>query len=1186
MKAFIQPVEELEELQEARKKVKASCGIVQISGCMDAQKSHMMYSMGDGFKHKIIVTFSEQKAREIYDDYRFFDKSALTYPAKDILFYQSDIRGNLLTKERIQVLKRLAGGEPVTVITTYDALMNRMAELDNFTSAVKKITTGDELNLTKMSHELVQMGYTKNYQVQSPGEFALRGGILDIFPLTEENPYRIELWGDEVDSIRSFDAESQRSIENLEEFTIYPAAEFVLSNKATAAGIAKIEKESKKIEKRFREEMKTEEAHRVKTNFEALREEIEELGGGANIDSSISYFWDKSVSLLDCFDKNETILYLDEPVRLLEQGRVTEQEFSESMKQRLEKGYILPGQMDALYASTEIQARLSAMHCVALAALDMKVNELDITNRFHIQVNSVNPYNNSFELLVKDLGRYKKNGYRVIVLSGSKTRAEHLAKDLLDEGLNSFYSEDYDHLVKPGEIMTAYGKVKRGYEYPMLKFVVISESDIFGSEKKKKKRRVYEGEKIQSFRDLNIGDYVVHENHGLGIYRGIEKVEVDKTEKDYIKIEYDKGGNLYILATQLELIQKYAGSDAKKPKLNRLGSPEWNKTKSKVRGAVKEIAQELVLLYATRQNKDGFVYGPDTVWQREFEEMFPFEETEDQVLAIEATKQDMESKKIMDRLICGDVGYGKTEVAIRAAFKAVQEGKQVVYLVPTTILAQQHYNTFVQRMKDFPVRVDLLCRFRSASEQKKSIEDLRKGMVDIVIGTHRVLSKDVQFKDLGLLIIDEEQRFGVAHKEKIKQMKNNIDVLTLTATPIPRTLHMSLIGIRDMSVLEEPPMDRMAIQTYVMEYNEEMVREAINRELGRGGQVYYVFNRVNQIADMAIKIEALVPDAVVAYAHGQMKEKELEDIMYRFINGEIDVLVSTTIIETGLDISNVNTMIIHDADNMGLSQLYQLRGRVGRSNRTAYAFLMYKRDKMLKEIAEKRLAAIKEYTELGSGFKIAMRDLELRGAGNLLGAQQSGQMEAVGYDLYCKMLNEAVKTAKGITPEEQFETSVDIKLDAFIPVTYIQNEYQKLDIYKRIAGIENEEEGEEMLEELIDRFGDPPKSVTNLLLIAQIKAKAHQVYIKEVMQKGNEFKLVIYERAKIDVAKIPELIDLYKTRLKFMPDAKGPYFILPFKLNDRKDEPEALALLDEFLKNACSILVEREKEQEKSEKQT
>ena len=539
--------------------------------------------------------------------------------------------------------------------------------------------------------------------------------------------------------------------------------------------------------------------------------------------------------------------------------------------------------------------------------------------------------------------------------------------------------------------MVCYGKIHKGFEYPILQFVVITETDIFGSEKKKKKRRrTYEGEKIQSFTDLSVGDYVVHENHGLGIYRGIEKIEVDKTVKDYIKIEYSGGSNLYILATQLEQIQKYAGKDAKRPKLNKLGGQEWGRTKNRVRGAVKEIAQDLVKLYAAREKQQGYVYGPDTVWQREFEELFPFEETEDQEIAIEETKKDMESSKIMDRLICGDVGYGKTEIAIRAAFKAVQENKQVVYLVPTTILAQQVYNNFSQRMKDFPVTVDLLCRFRSAAEQKKTIEGVKKGQVDIIVGTHRVLSKDVTFKDLGLLIIDEEQRFGVAHKEKIKQLKTNVDVLTLTATPIPRTLHMSLIGIRDMSVLEEPPMDRVPIQTYVMEYNDELVREAITRELAREGQVYYVYNKVRDIDEVTQRIQQLVPEANVAFAHGQMKETELERIMYSFINGEIDVLVSTTIIETGLDISNVNTMIIHDADNMGLSQLYQLRGRVGRSNRTAYAFLMYRRNKMLKEVAEKRLAAIKEYTELGSGFKIAMRDLEIRGAGNLLGAEQSG----------------------------------------------------------------------------------------------------------------------------------------------------------------------------------------------------
>lgn len=711
----------------------------------------------------------------------------------------------------------------------------------------------------------------------------------------------------------------------------------------------------------------------------------------------------------------------------------------------------------------------------------------------------------------------------------------------------------------------------------MLKFVVISESDIFGGEKKKKKRkRIYEGEKIASFTDLNIGDYVVHESHGLGIYRGIEKIEVDKTEKDYIKIEYAGGGNLYILATQLEQIQKYAGAGAKKPKLNKLGGQEWNKTKSRVRGAVKEIAEDLVKLYAVRQNEQGFAFGPDTVWQKEFEEMFPFEETEDQDLAIAATKADMESTKIMDRLICGDVGYGKTEIAIRAAFKAVQDGKQVAFLVPTTILAQQHYNNFVQRMKDFPVNIDLLCRFRSSAEQKKTIEKLKKGQVDIIIGTHRLLSKDVVYKDLGLLIIDEEQRFGVAHKEKIKQLKTNIDVLTLTATPIPRTLHMSLIGIRDMSVLEEPPMDRVPIQTYVMEYNEELVREAISRELARGGQAYFVYNRVREIADVATKIAELVPEANVAYAHGQMKETELENIMYRFINGEIDVLVSTTIIETGLDISNVNTMIIHDADNMGLSQLYQLRGRVGRSNRTAYAFLMYKRDKMLKEVAEKRLAAIKEYTELGSGFKIAMRDLEIRGAGSLLGERQHGHMEAVGYDLYCKMLNEAVKEAKGIAVEESFDTSIDIVIDAYIPMGYIPNELQKLDIYKRIADIETQEETEEMTEELIDRFGDPPKSVENLLYIAKIKSMAHRLYFTEVAQKGESVRFTLYEKARIDVAKIPELVAAYGQKVTFTADPKNPYFTYHLKKNSRDKNVDIKSVVEQFLADAGKFLAERE----------
>lgn len=1178
MKSFTEPLLGLKEYEELKNTLSKEKGIIQVSGCIDAQKPHLIYAVSKEKKNRLIVTFNEQKARELYENYRFYDRQAVYYPARDVLFYQSDIRGNLLTAERLQAVKAILDLEQVTVITTFDALMDRIAPLENLKSGILEYSVGNFMNIEEMKQKLVQMGYERNYQIESAGQFAVRGGILDVFPLTEEVPYRIELWGDEIDSIRSFEVESQRSIENMETVRIFPACEVVLNAKETEAGLEKIEKETERLYETFRKEMKTEEAARIRKSTDTLKEAITELGSVGNLESYLNYFLEKTVSFLDYFAEEESMVFLDEPARITEKGRVVEQEFSESMKHRLEKGYILPGQMKALYSGSEIFAALEKKQCVAVTTLDMKVSELEIKYKFNIQTKMVNPYNRSFELLIKDLQRYKKNKYRVILLSGSRTRASHLAEDLQNEDLSCFYSEDFEHEVQPGEVMIAYGKLKKGFEYPDIKFVVISESDIFGGEKKrKKKRRIYEGEKIQSFTDLNVGDYVVHERYGVGIYRGIEKVEIQKTVKDYVKIEYDKGSTLYILATQLEAIQKYAGADAKKPKINRLDGQEWHKTKSRVKGAVKEIAKELVELYAVRQQTEGYQYGEDTVWQKEFEEMFPFEETEDQELAIEATKKDMESTKIMDRLICGDVGYGKTEIAIRAAFKAVQEGKQVVYLVPTTILAQQHYNNFVQRMKDFPVQVDLMCRFCTPGQVKKTVEGLKRGMVDIVIGTHRVLSKDVEFKDLGLLIIDEEQRFGVAHKEKIKQMKKNVDVLTLTATPIPRTLHMSLIGIRDMSVLEEPPMDRMPIQTYVMEFNEEIIREAIHRELARNGQVYYVFNRVNQIEDAASKIAELVPEANVSFAHGQMKERELENIMYQFINGEIDVLVSTTIIETGLDISNVNTMIIHDADNLGLSQLYQLRGRVGRSNRTAYAFLMYKQNKMLKEIAEKRLSAIKEFTELGSGFKIAMRDLEIRGAGNLLGAKQHGHMEAVGYDLYCKMLNEAVKTLKGIAAPEQFDTTIELDMDAFIPPAYIPNEFQKLDIYKRITGIENQEESEEMLEELIDRFGEPPKSVENLLTIAQLKAKAHNCYYTEIKENGDKIKFTFYPQAKINPANIAAMAQTYDGALQFVRDSKAPYFEYVRGKNTRQRAKGTLEVVEQVLEETKVFLLEKDK---------
>jgi len=1182
VKAFVEPLESLSGFTELKKALKKQAGLYSITGCIDPQKPHMMYGCNDGRRNHIIVTFHEQKAKELYEEYRFFDPEVVYYPAKDVLFYQADIRGNVLTAERMRALKAIHEQEQVTLITTFDALMNTQTPPEKIWDSILKLAPGDELSLDDVMAQLVRMGYEKEYQVETMGQFALRGGILDIFPLTEENPIRIEMWGDEIDTIRTFDTESQKSIENIEEIHIYPACELVLTEDEKREGIQRLLTEAKKTSDKLRKAMKTEEAHRMLSQAEEKAEEWGELSIYAGMDAYLSYFCQERKGLLDYFAPEDSLLLFDELTRCVERGKQTETEFSESMKHRLEKGYVLPGQIKELFTEKEIIAKCQSYTSVAFAALDAKANGLKQQGVFGIHVKSVNSYNNSFELLVKDLKNYKKNHYKIVLLSGSRTRAKRLAEDLLNEGLNCFYTEDYDHELLEGQIMVCFGKVRRGYEYPILQFAVITESDIFGGEKKKKKRhRTYEGEKIQNFTDLNVGDYVVHENHGLGVYKGIEKIEVDRTLKDYIKIEYAGGSNLYILATQLELIQKYAGKDAKKPKLNRLGGQEWTKTKSRVRGAVKQIAGDLVKLYALREEKNGFVYGPDTVWQREFEELFPFEETQDQVLAIEDTKKDMESTKIMDRLICGDVGYGKTEVAIRAAFKAVQEGKQVAYLAPTTILAQQIYNTFSQRMKDFPVRVDLMCRFRSATEMKHTVEGLKKGQVDIVVGTHRILSKDVEFKDLGLLVVDEEQRFGVTHKEKIKQMKTNVDVLTLTATPIPRTLHMSLIGIRDMSVLEEPPMDRLPIQTYVMEYNEEMVREAISRELARDGQVFYVYNKVKDIADVTAKIQSLLPEANVAFAHGQMKERELEKIMYRFINGEIDVLVSTTIIETGLDISNVNTMIIHDADNMGLSQLYQLRGRVGRSNRTAYAFLMYRRNKMLKEVAEKRLAAMKEYSELGSGFKIAMRDLEIRGAGNLLGAEQSGHMEAVGYDLYCKMLHEAVKEAKGDVVEEKFDTSIDIHTNAYIPPTYVANEMQKLDIYKRIAGIETEDEAEEMLEELIDRFGEPPKSVQNLLSIARLKYFAHSLYIKEISQKGNELKLVMYEKANINPVMIPQVVQQHAPFMGFTADAQNPFFMYQLNGNSREKGKDMIEILQNLL-NSMVILVEKRENEEKS----
>lgn len=1107
----------------------------------------------------LIVTYSEDRAKEIYEAYHFFDRNVMYYPAKDVLFYSADIHGHTILRQRMEVIKAIIEDNVTTVVVSIDALLNRIVPIEEVIKHIITVRTGEKLDMDRMKKVLVSEGYERNDWVDGVGQFAIRGGILDIFPMSSDCPYRIELWGEDVDSIRSFDVESQRSIENVEELSIYPAAEMILDDDRISEGLKKIEKEHKAYAKKLKDSFETEAYARINREIEALKEELKYFHSAMGIDSYIGSFYDELVSFLS-YMPDDTRILVDNPAKVIERGELCRLEFRESMSGRLEGGYMLPSQAEVLFDYVDILHAIAKRDTITFSILGEKNDLLQPGTVYEFETKAVPTYRHSFEMLVKDITRWKKEGFSILLFCPSATRGQRLAGDLQNQDINCFFSEQEDRELAAKEMMITVGRLKSGFQIPEIKLVVLTEGDIFGQRKTRrrlKRKPLYSGEKIGSFDDLNIGDYVVHERHGLGIYRGIEKIEVDRVTKDYISIEYSGGAKLYILASQLELIQKYSSKEGRRPKLNKLGGNEWERTKSKVRTRVSEIARDLVELYAIRQQTEGYAFSEDTVWQREFEELFPYEETEDQLRAIEDTKKDMQSVKIMDRLICGDVGYGKTEIAIRAAFKAVQDGKQVAYLVPTTILAQQHYNTFSERMGDFPIKIGMMSRFLSAKEQKKAINDIKKGQLDIIIGTHRLLSKDMDYSNLGLLIIDEEQRFGVSHKEKIKQMKKNVDVLTLTATPIPRTLHMSLIGIRDMSLLEEPPVDRKAIQTYVLEYNPELVKEAISRELARNGQVYYVYNRVNSIADIAGELSKLMPEVRIAYAHGQMKERELEDVMYAFINKEIDVLVTTTIIETGLDIANVNTMIIHDADNFGLSQLYQLRGRVGRSDRTAYAFLMYRRDKLLRETAEKRLKAIREFTDLGSGYKIAMRDLEIRGAGNLLGHDQSGHMEAVGYDLYCKMLNDAILEQKGEVKGEEYETTIELPIDAYIPSSYVKNEMTKLELYKRISGVWSREDYEDMLDELLDRFGEPPYEVTNLLMISLVKAKANAAYITSIAYKNDKVHIEMAKGARVKVELLDEFITKYLGNIRIVT-GDNPGFVVDLEKKSVKRFVEEL----------------------------
>lgn len=1167
MNSLIQPLLELDMYQRLKQDIENNLSPVSVSGVLESQKCHLIYALKQHLNRQIvIVTNNDLRLKDIYDDMQYFTgNNAAIYPAKDIIFYTADVHSIDIVKKRISVIDSIIMGKNPVIVTSIESLFDRLVPKDVFLKYIVNLNEGDIITVDELVDKLVHMGYERTNLVEGTGQFAVRGGILDIFSINEENPIRIEFWDDEIDSIRIVDSYSQRSIEKINSVRIIPTKELVYENKQVNFALQKIKSEYDNTAKYFKSKSMFDEFERLQ---ESVGEIIERLENGQNFKGEeryIKYFYDNTVTLFD-YLPDDTIIFWDEPARISQKAKNVMKEYSDSIKNHIEKGNMLPSQSDMVLNYDNIIDFSKKYTQVALMTITQVSEYFSIKDELNFDVNSASTFEQRIDLLEENLKHWKKKGYRVVILSGTKVKGEMLQKQFLNDGIETVFIPTMTRSLECGEIVITNGSIQKGFEYEQLKFVVISDRELFGTEKRKKRnKKKRKGSKIESFTDLKVGDYVVHDNYGIGVYRGIEKMVIDNVNKDYLKITYADNGSLYVPINQMDMIQKFIGADGKRPKLNKLGGGEWNKTKARVKNSVKDLAKDLVKLYSKRQTSKGFVYNSDDEWQKEFEAMFPYEETDDQIAAIEDVKRDMEMGKVMDRLICGDVGYGKTEVAIRAAFKVVQNGKQVAYLVPTTILAQQHYNTFVQRMKDFPIRIDLLSRFRTRKEQSETVENLSKGNVDILIGTHRILANDIHFKDLGLVIVDEEQRFGVVHKEKLKKLKENIDVLTLTATPIPRTLHMSLTGIRDMSVLEEPPEERQPIQTYVMRYDTEFIRDAILREIGRGGQVFYLHNRVRNIAEIAGKIKKLVPEANVAYAHGQMSERELESVMMEYIEGTVDVLVCTTIVETGLDISNANTIIVQDADKMGLAQLYQLRGRVGRSNRIAYAYLMYQKDKVLPEVAEKRLQAIREFTEFGSGFKIAMRDLEIRGAGNLLGSEQHGHMETVGYDMYCKILDAAVKELKGIKVDEDFETSIDLNISAYIPAKYIENEEQKLEIYKKISNIVTEEDFNDVQEEIEDRYADIPASVQNLLDIALLKSQAHSMNIISIIQKSNNIVISFKNNSNLDSNRLMEIIKKYNNELMFTSSANS-YLTLKLTNNSHNEIVRKIKLLLQELK--------------------
>ena len=1107
LQGVMQPLKDNMKFKSITEKISEKTFPINIYGISESGKSYIINGIfEENDNSMVVVTHSDVDAKNLYEDLSFYTTDVFYFPVREVVFYNVDAISGDLRWARLKVIKEILQNERKKIIvTSIDALTSLYTPKEYYLRYSMIIKTGDDIDLKEISKSLLQCGYERVEVVEGKGEFSFRGGILDVFPPTSAYPYRVELFGDEVDSIRTFNTESQRSIEKVEEFSIFPSKEVIVDDECRSRAVQNINEELKKVIANVSKENK-ESVEKIK---EIVGKNIELLNNTyyfETIDSYLPFFYEKLDSFFDYLQGYTFVV--DDFKRSSGKMESIYYEFNENYMSFLQRGDILPSQNSLLLNKGELESKLENSSLITLSSFLNKSDGLFNTVDIGFEEVTLNKYNGQLNMLIEDIQERKEKKYKTVILAGTRPRGERLVKTLMEKGIFSTYKDSIDK-IEAGEVVITFGNLLRGFDYPELELSIISDKDIFGETRRKRSGKAVRKKgvaKITSFAELKPGDYVVHANHGIGVYKGIKQMAAGGTTRDYLDIVYDKGDKLYVPVDQLDLVQKYIGSEGNSPKINKLGGAEWQKAKAKARKSINEIAQDLVKLYAARATLKGHSFGKDTEWQRQFEDEFPYEETPDQLASLEEIKRDMESDKPMDRLLCGDVGYGKTEVAIRAAFKAVMDGKQVAFLVPTTILAEQHYNNFIKRFSDFPIKIDMISRFRTPKQQKATLQALKEGNVDILIGTHRLVSKDIVFKDLGLLIVDEEQRFGVAQKEKIKGMKKNVDVLTLSATPIPRTLHMSLTGVRDISVIETPPEDRYPIQTYVVEQNDQLIRDAILREIGRGGQVYFVYNRVESIDSMANYIRDLVPECKVGIMHGQMTEKELETEMIAFMNKEYDVLVCTTIIETGIDISNVNTMIVHNADKMGLSQLYQLRGRVGRANRIAYAYFIYTKDKILTEVAEKRLKALKDFTELGSGFKIAMRDLEIRGAGNMMGSSQHGHMASIGYDLYCRMLEDTIKLIKGEIENEPIETSVDIKVDAFIPSSYITDEIQKIEVYKKIAAIENINDFMDIKSELEDRYSSIPDSVYNLMDIAYIKSICKGLYIEDIKETAKELR--------------------------------------------------------------------------------